>query len=129
MGAEHRPPDGATAPDPQQELVAALEQERILLRAMIELIPAKLYAKDAQSRFIACNELVARGMGATAAELIGKTDFEFFPREMAEGFFADEQAIIRTALPLIDREELTLDRDSGTLRQISTSKIPLRDSA
>jgi diguanylate cyclase (GGDEF)-like protein/PAS domain S-box-containing protein len=123
--------DGETAVQllQRRELEAALERERILLRTMIELIPAILYAKDAHSRFIACNELVARGMGTTAAELIGKTDFEFFPRDMAEGFFADEQAIIRTGLPLIDREELILNRDSGTVRQISTSKIPLRDSA
>ena len=122
--------DGETAAHlPQRRaLEAALERERILLRTMIELIPAILYAKDSQSRFIACNELVARGMGTTAAGLIGKTDFDFFPQEMAAGFFADEQAIIRTGEPLIDREEFALDRDSGTVRQISTSKIPLRDS-
>jgi diguanylate cyclase (GGDEF)-like protein/PAS domain S-box-containing protein len=113
----------------RRELEAALERERILLRTMIELIPAILYAKDAQSRFIACNELVARGMGASAADLIGKTDFDFFPPAMAHGFFADEQAIIRTGEPLIDREELVLDRVSGRVRQIATSKIPLRDSA
>jgi PAS domain S-box-containing protein len=118
-----------SADDPQLQLEAALEQERILLRTMIELIPAKLYAKDAQSRFTACNELVARGMGTTAADLIGKTDFDFFPREMAEGFFADEQLIVRTGRPLIDRDELALDRFTGTVRHISTSKIPLRDKA
>jgi diguanylate cyclase (GGDEF)-like protein/PAS domain S-box-containing protein len=118
-----------SADDPKLELEAALEQERILLRTMIELIPAKLYAKDSQSRFIACNELVARGMGTTAANLLGKTDFDFFPREMAEGFFADEQLILRTGEPLIDREELALDRFTGTVRHISTSKIPLRDKA
>jgi diguanylate cyclase (GGDEF)-like protein/PAS domain S-box-containing protein len=113
----------------RKQLEAALERDGILLRTMIELIPALLYAKDAQSRFIACNQMLARSMGTTAAELMGKTDFDFFPREMAEGFFADEQAIIRTGQPLIDREELTMDRDSGTLRQLSTSKIPLHDSA
>jgi PAS domain S-box-containing protein len=118
-----------SADDPQLELEAALEQERILLRTMIELIPAKLYAKDAQSRFTGCNELVARGMGATAADLIGNTDFDFFPREMAAGFFADEQLIVRTGRPLIDCEELALDRFTGTVRHISTSKIPLRDKA
>src|SRR6202167_1952010 len=133
MIADDEPPEGAPETAAQltqrRELEAALEHERILLRTMFELIPAILYAKDAQSRFIACNELAARGMGTTAAELIGKTDFEFFPREMAEGFFADEQAIIRTGQPLIDREELALDLGSGVVRQISTSKLPLRDSA
>jgi PAS domain S-box-containing protein len=129
MSAEDRPPEVVTQPDPQRELEAALEQERILLRTMIELIPASLYAKDAQSRFTACNELVARGMGTTAAGLIGKTDFDFFPQEMAGRFFADEQLILRTGQPLIDREELSLDRFSGTERHLSTSKIPLLDKA
>src|SRR5580658_84337 len=116
-----------SAGDPQLQLEAALEQERILLRTMIELIPANLYVKDARSRFIACNELVARGMGTTAADLIGKTDFDFFPREMAERFFADEQFILRTGQPLIDREELALDRFTGRERHLSTTKIPLLD--
>jgi diguanylate cyclase (GGDEF)-like protein/PAS domain S-box-containing protein len=139
MIADDKPPASAPVPgsgaesDAQlaqrHQLEAALERERILLRTMIELIPAHLYAKDAQSRFIACNELVAQGMGTTAANLIGKTDFDFFPRELAEGFFADEQAIVHTGQPLIDREEVTPDRSSGTMRHISTSKIPLRDNA
>jgi diguanylate cyclase (GGDEF)-like protein/PAS domain S-box-containing protein len=113
----------------RRELEAALERERILLREMIDLIPAQLYAKDAQSRFIACNVAVARGMGTTPAELIGKTDFEFFPAEMAQGFYDDEQAIIRTGQPLLDIEELALERLSGTMRYISTSKVPLHDTA
>ena len=139
MIADDKPPAVAPVPESgaesaaqlaqRHELEAALERERILLRTMIELIPAIIYAKDAHSRFIACNELVAQGMGTTAANLIGKTDFEFYPPEMAEGFFADEQAIVRTGQPLIDREEVMLDRQSGTMRQLSTSKIPLRDNA
>ena len=48
---------------------------------------------------------------------------------MAAGFFADEQLIVRTGRPLIDRDELALDRFTGTVRHISTSKIPLRDKA
>ena len=113
----------------RRELEAALERERILLRTMIDLIPARLYAKDADSRFIACNEMVARGMGTTPTELIGKTDFDFFPRPMAQGFFEDEQTIIRTGEPLLDREELALDQQSGMVRHIATSKIALRDPA
>jgi diguanylate cyclase (GGDEF)-like protein/PAS domain S-box-containing protein len=127
------PGDDDSASDTQMlrrlELETALERERALLRTMIDLIPARLYAKDADSRFIACNELVARSMGSSPAELIGKTDFDFFPRPMAQGFFDDEQAIIRTGEPLLDREELALDQQSGMVRHISTSKIPLRNHA
>jgi diguanylate cyclase (GGDEF)-like protein/PAS domain S-box-containing protein len=108
-------------------LEEALEVERGLLRTMIDSLPTKIYAKDTQSRFIACNWPVAREMGATPAEIIGKTDFDYFPREMAEGFFADEQAIIRSGQALIDREELVLDRVTGQVREISTTKVPFKD--
>jgi diguanylate cyclase (GGDEF)-like protein/PAS domain S-box-containing protein len=111
------------------DLEAALERERLLLRTMIDLMPAQLYAKDASSRFIAGNLAVARGMGTTTTELLGKTDFDYFPLAIAQSFFDDEQAIIRTGQPLIDRQEVTLDQQSGSLRQLSTSKVALRDAA
>jgi PAS domain S-box-containing protein len=96
---------------------------------MIDLIPAFIYAKDAHSRFTACNKLVANRMGVEPADLIGKTDFDFFPREHAERFFADEQALIQSGVPLINREEIAFDKTRGMDRIILTSKIPLRDEA
>jgi diguanylate cyclase (GGDEF)-like protein/PAS domain S-box-containing protein len=108
---------------------AALERERLLLRTMLDLMPVQLYAKDARSRFIAGNLAVALGMGTTTTEMLGKTDFDFFPRAIAQSFFDDEQAIIRTGQPLIDRQEMTLDQQSGSLRHLSTSKVALRDAA
>jgi len=111
------------------DLEEALRRERSLLRTIIDSIPALIYAKDTQSRFIACNLLAARGMGTTPAEAIGKTDFHFFPQEMATGFFLDEQTVIRTGQPLIEREESVLDRASGTTRFYATSKVPYRDRA
>ena len=109
------------------DLEEVLRRERSLLRTIIDSIPALIYAKDTQSRFIACNLLAARGMGTTPAEAIGKTDFDFFPQEMATGFFLDEQTVISTGQPLIEREESVLDRASGTTRFYATSKVPYRD--
>lgn len=113
----------------RRNLAEALAHERNVLRTMIDLIPAFIYAKDAQSRFTAANKLVAHRMGVEPAELLGKTDFEFFPREHAERFFADEQALIQSGVPLIDREEVAFDKTRGKDRVILTSKIPLRDEA
>jgi signal transduction histidine kinase len=48
---------------------------------------------------------------------------------MAEQFFADEQAIIKSGQPLIDHEEQALDQYRGMIRFILTSKVPVRDSA
>jgi two-component system NtrC family sensor kinase len=113
----------------RRHLVEALAHERNVLRTMIDLIPAFIYAKDAHSRFTACNKLVANRMGVEPEDLIGKTDFEFFPREHAERFFADEQALIKSGVPLIDHEEIAFDKMRGVDRWILTSKVPLRDAA
>ncbi|HEU4780469.1 MAG TPA: ATP-binding protein [Steroidobacteraceae bacterium] len=113
----------------RRNLADALAHERNVLRTMIDLIPAFIYAKDAQSRFTAANKLVANRMGVEPSELIGKTDFDFFPREHAERFFADEQALIQSGMPLINREEVAFDKTRGMDRMILTSKIPLRDAA
>jgi PAS domain S-box-containing protein len=111
----------------RRNLADALAHERNVLRTMIDLIPAFIYAKDAHSRFSACNKLVANRMGASPAELIGKTDFDFFPREMAEKFFNDEQALFRSGKALIDLEEIAYDKTRGMNRVILTSKVPLHD--
>ncbi len=113
----------------RRNLADALAHERNVLRTMIDLIPAFIYAKDAHSRFTAANKLVANRMGAEPEGLIGKTDFEFFPREHAERFFADEQALIQSGVPLIDHEEIAFDKTRGMDRVILTSKVPLRDAA
>ena len=116
-----------TASGERQNLADALAHERNVLRTMIDLIPAMIYAKDAQSRFTACNELVARRMGVSPAELIGKTDFDFFPREMAERFYADEQALLASGEALMHREEMAYDQTRGMNRTILTCKVPVRD--
>ncbi|MGH8269624.1 MAG: PAS domain-containing protein, partial [Steroidobacteraceae bacterium] len=87
---------GALAAKGRVALEEALRRERSLLRTIIESLPAHIYAKDRDSRFIACNETVAQCMGTTPRGAIGKTDFDFYPPEMAAGFFADEQALIRS---------------------------------
>lgn len=122
---------GSSTPAAKSELDLdeALRRERSLLRSIIESLPAHIYAKDRASRFIACNATVAQCMGITPPEAIGKTDFDFYPREMAAGFFADEQALIRSGQPLIEREELVLDQTTGIMRNFSTSKVPFRDDA
>src|SRR5512146_911833 len=111
------------------DLEAALHRERSLLRTIIESIPAHIYAKDRESRFIACNATVAQCMGTTPLEAIGKTDFDFYPREMAAGFFADEQTLVRSGQALIEREELVVNQTTGAMHHFSTSKVPFRDDA
>jgi len=111
----------------RRSLQDALAHERNVLRTMIDMIPAYIYAKDANSRFTAANKLVATRMGTIPEGLIGKTDFDFYPREMAEKFFNDEQALLQSGKALIDCEEVAHDSITGQDRVLLTSKIPLHD--
>jgi len=106
-----------------------LAEELNLLRTLIDNIPDRIYFKDDKGRFLAGNIAVAHQMGAkTPDELIGKTDFDFYPRELAQQFYADEQQIILSGQPLINREKRIVNQTTGEHLWFSTSKIPLRDS-
>jgi PAS domain S-box-containing protein len=105
----------------------SLDNERRTLRALIDNVPDFMYVKDTQSRFIVANVHTARSVGANSAEsLVGKTDFDFFPPEMARRFYEDEQALLVSGEPLYNREETALDEARQEIK-ILTTKVPLRD--
>ena len=106
----------------------ALAQERTLLHALIDNLPDRIYVKDAESRFTVANDALAQFMGVSSpAELLGKTDFDYFPKELAAAFRKDEQDIIRSGQPVNQKEETSLD-SAGHERWWLTTKVPLRDS-
>ena len=103
------------------------DTERLLLRAMINCVPDYLFVKDTKSRFIVTNHAVADDLGRTVEDLIGKTDFDLHPSELAKKFFADEQRVISSGLPQIDIEEFVIT-STGQKKWLSTSKLPLRNA-
>jgi two-component system, cell cycle sensor histidine kinase and response regulator CckA len=105
-----------------------LSEERRLLRTLIDNVPDRIYVKDAKSRWVAANRSLAEHMGAKGPEeLLGKTDFDFFPKEIATAFFSREQAILQSGQAIVDQEERTLDAE-GNAKWVSTSKVPWRDT-
>ncbi len=105
----------------------ALAQERNLLRTLIDNLPDYIFIKDRQSRFVTTNAPHLGVLGAERLEdVIGKTDFDFFSPELATGYFADEQAVMSTGSPLVNRREKTVT-PAGEVRWLLTSKIPYRD--
>jgi two-component system, sensor histidine kinase and response regulator len=100
--------------------------ERALLRTVIDNVPDFIYAKDVDGRFLVANIAVARNLGMTPEQLLGKHDFDLFPHEVASSFHQDEQALIRYGKPLVDREEIVTDA-AGQPHDFLTSKIPVRD--
>jgi PAS domain S-box-containing protein len=108
---------------------AELAYERDLLRTLLDNSTDNIYFKDRQSRFIKASSAQAAQFGfATAMDLVGKTDFDFFAAEHAGPAFEDEQEIIRTGQPLIDKVEKEVMKD-GRMTWALTTKMPLRNNA
>ncbi|MGB2669153.1 MAG: response regulator [Candidatus Acidiferrum sp.] len=104
-----------------------LSEERKVLRALIDNVPDFMYVKDLDCRFVVANLSVARQMGAkTPEELLGKNDFDFYPREVAAKFHEDEQRVIRSGKAEVNREEPGVDT-RGNVSQVMTTQVPLRD--
>jgi PAS domain S-box-containing protein len=105
----------------------ALDRERDLLRALLESLPDRIYFKDRQSRFVRCSEEFARFCSKpTAAELIGKTDFDLFTEEHARPAFEDEKRIMHSGEPMIGKIEKETWAN-GRVTWVLTSKLPHRD--
>src|SRR5215210_3675193 len=98
-----------------------------LLRTLIDVLPEQVYVKDTEGRYVLNNLAHLRALGAASPEEIaGKSDFDFYPKELAERYRADEREITRSGRPLIDKEEPSVDGE-GNERWHSTTKVPLRD--
>ena len=106
-----------------------LAEERNLIRTLIDTLPDLIYAKDRDSRFILANTATAQRMGADSPlDLIGKSDFDFYPAELAQQYYASEQPIIREGQSFIGLEDYVVDA-AGQPRWHLSTKVPLRDQA
>src|SRR5271157_105244 len=102
-------------------------ERNLLLDALDQNAPDAIYVKDRQGRFIHAPKALARAFNLKdPTEAIGKTDFDFFTEKHAREAFEDEQRIIRTGEPIVNKEEKET-RPDGSETWVLTTKMPLRD--
>jgi PAS domain S-box-containing protein len=105
---------------------AEIFQDHDLLRTVIDNLPDAIYIKDLSARKVMANPAELKNMGCkTEADAVGKNDFDLYPEDLAAKYFADDQSVIQTGLPVINREEKVIAPD-GETRWFLSSKIPLR---
>ncbi len=87
-----------------------LEEERILLRTLIDNLPDRIYIMDVQGRKIISNiaDWQVNG-GKSMEDVIGKTDMDTFPPELANAYWAMDKSVIDSGTSLINREEPGID--------------------
>jgi PAS domain S-box-containing protein len=88
-----------------------------------------LFAKDLEGRFTMANAIFVEKCGMRhEKELLGLTDFDVFPRHLAEKYVKDDQQVIRTGEPLVNLIELVIHIGKAT-DWYSSTKVPVRDAA
>jgi diguanylate cyclase (GGDEF)-like protein/PAS domain S-box-containing protein len=106
----------------------ALAEERNLLRTLIDNLPDHIYIKDTAGRFLLYNEAVVRHFSLPSPDwLLGKTDHDLFPQEMAESYQEEEKQLMQTGAPILNWEYPGCGPDN-TPEWFLISKLPLRDS-
>jgi two-component system, cell cycle sensor histidine kinase and response regulator CckA len=105
-----------------------LADERQMLQTLIDAIPDPLFFKDRNGRHLLYNRANANLFGLNEENYIGKTVFELpIPREHAVGYQEDDDRVLSTGEPIINREEPYTKWDNGS-GWFLTSKFPLRDA-
>jgi len=94
---------------------------------LLNSLPDQLYVKDTACRFVVVNNATAQSLNSRAAEIVGKTDYDFFPPHLADRFFAEEKTLLLSGQPLVSREARS-DALDGQLRWVQTTKAVLRDA-
>jgi PAS domain S-box-containing protein len=93
-------------------------------RVLLENLPQKIFHKDKNSVYVSCNNNYARDLKIQPDEIIGKTDYNFYKKELAEKYRADDKRILESGKTEYIEEKYIQDRQEAV---IQTVKIPLKD--
>jgi methyl-accepting chemotaxis protein len=106
------------------QMLAELEQSKKVMSQVIEQLPEKIFLKDEKGRMLLLNSAIAAGYNKPVEELLGKSDFDLFPKELAAEYWKVEEEIITSG------KQLTLYEDfpsaNGEIRNLYTVKMPFR---
>jgi len=102
------------------------KQQMVYFNHLMRHLPDRIYFKDLESRFISGNDAFIKYFGVDRDdEVMGKTDFDFFPQKFAQQKFEDEQSIIHEG-KIVHKDEHD-EQKEGDIAWSSTTKMPLLD--
>ena len=100
-----------------------LHQTQVFYHALVETIPQMILCKDLEGRFTFANGRFLAEMGTTLEDIKGKTDFDFFPHELAEKYRADDRRVLqsRRGVDIVERHV----SPKGETLYVQTIKTPV----
>ncbi len=105
----------------------ALQKSESHLRTLVQTIPDLIWLKDTNGVYLSCNPMFERFFGANEADIIGKTDYDFVDRELADFFRRNDRKAIEEGKPTSNEEWVTF-ADNGYRAFLDTIKTPIYDS-
>ncbi len=105
---------------------AALRASENRYRTLAENLPQMVFVKDRASVYVSCNQSFAHALGIRPEEYAGKTDYDFFPAELAEKYRSDDQRVMESGTTEEIEEKYIRE---GKELSVQTVKTPIRDAA
>jgi two-component system, cell cycle sensor histidine kinase and response regulator CckA len=112
----------------RKRVEAALRESRNLLQTIFDTIPARIFWKDRELRYLGCNRPFAFDAGVHSPdEITGKDDYQMGWREQAELYRSDDRKVLETGTPKLNYEEPQTTPD-GRRIWLRTNKVPLKNA-
>jgi PAS domain S-box-containing protein len=108
----------------QAEISLAENEHR--LRTLVQTIPDLVWLKDTNGIYLACNHAFERFFGAKQADIVGKTDYDFVDKALADFFLEHDRQAMALDKPSMNEEWLTF-ADGGYHGLFETIKTPVHD--
>jgi PAS domain S-box-containing protein len=102
-----------------------ISEELAMMQGFLESLPHKIFIKDKNLKYLFCNRNYAEDLGIGPEAIKGKADFEFYPRELAEKYRADDQRILDSGKTEEIEEKYVMDDEEYI---VETFKTPLLNS-
>lgn len=110
-----------------EEAEQALREREAIYKSLVESLPLNIFRKDLNGHFVDANQRFCDTLGKPQAEILGKTDFDFFPAHQCEKYRRDDQRVMTTGESLEDVEAY-FKPDSGEKLYVQVLKAPVRDA-
>jgi diguanylate cyclase (GGDEF)-like protein/PAS domain S-box-containing protein len=106
---------------------ARLDRKHLHLQTLLNTLPDLVWLKDVDGVYLSCNSRFERFVGTSESDIIGKTDYDLFGREMADFFRKHDQAAMSNNVATVN-DELISFADDGHSEMLETTKTPMFDS-
>eukprot|EP00456_Euglypha_rotunda_P078082 TRINITY_DN744_c0_g2_i3.p1 TRINITY_DN744_c0_g2~~TRINITY_DN744_c0_g2_i3.p1 ORF type:complete len:1110 (+),score=288.81 TRINITY_DN744_c0_g2_i3:3120-6449(+) len=110
----------------RRKVEVALMESEAFYQSLVETLPLAMLRKDLQGRFTFANRLLCEALRRTPDEIVGRTDYDFFPRELAEKYRSDDRRVVESERDLEVTEEF--QTPTGERRYTHVVKTPVYDA-